>query len=234
MDWVVIAAILIFGGCVVLGYARGFLKTIFSMLQMVLAIALVFMINPTVKDLLRDNTELYDQARSSIVSAIESQLAEGGLAAAPEMEETLIGQLVSSEFVQGLLKDNNTPEMYEALGVSSFADYVASYMADLIITALGFVVSFVVVLIGLQIVSLVFDLVGMLPVLGGVNRLAGALLGAVQGLLVLWVLFLLLTAFSDTQFGAEALQTINNNGILSLLYNNNLLLRLMIKIGMGI
>jgi len=233
MSWVVIIAAVLFFGCTLLGFSRGFLKTVFSMLQMILTIVLVLAISPTVKDLLRNNTNLYDQARSGIVEAIESQIPEGSSVSA-EMENALIEQIATGKILQEVLKDNNNSEVYASLGVTQFVDYLASYMAELIITALSFVLSFVVVLIVLQIVSLVFDVIGMLPVLGGVNRVAGGALGAAQGLVVLWLLCLLLTAFSDTKFGVETLQLINQNAILSLVYNNNLLLKIVIGLSMGL
>ena len=233
MNWVVIMATVLFFGCVLLGFSRGFLKTVFSMLQIVITIALVLAIGPKVKDLLHNNTNLYEQAKSGIVEAIESRIEEGADVSS-EQEDTLIEQIASAKILQEMLKDNNKPEIYEALGATDFTDYLASYMAELIITALSFVLSFVVVLIVLQIANLVFDVVGMLPVFGGINRMAGAILGAIQGLVVLWLLCLLLTAFSDTQFGVETLALINQNALLSFVYNNNLLLKIMLQISMGI
>ena len=234
MNWVVIAAGVIFLASVLIGYSRGFLKSMFSMAQMLIAIFLVLMISPILKGVLRENTSLYDQTKEKVVSAIESELPDltGGMELPAEMENELIDRIASAEILQELLKKNNTPEVYESLGVTSFIDYIGTYMAELVITAVSFVIAFIAVMIVLQIISLIFDLIGKLPVLGGINRLAGGLLGAAEGLIILWLLCLVATAFPNTSLGSEVLAAIGQSELLSMIYNNNLVLNLMVLLGM--
>ena len=52
-------------------------------------------------------------------------------------------------------------------------------------------------------------------ILNQINRTAGLLLGAVQGLVVVWLLFIILTVISGSQLGETAFQQINSSGILS-------------------
>ena len=98
------------------------------------------------------------------------------------------------------------------------------------INALAFIVTFIVILIILWLVFAALNLISKLPVLNSMNKTAGFLAGAVQGLVIVWVLFILLTVFGGTTFGRDALQMIGENEALSFIYNNNLLLRYVIGI----
>ena len=65
-----------------------------------------------------------------------------------------------------------------------------------------------------------------LPVIYGVNKLAGAALGAAEGLVFLWLFCLLVTAFSTAEWGAELGRLIEESSWLSYLYDHNLLVTL--------
>lgn len=78
----------------------------------------------------------------------------------------------------------------------------------------------------LQIISRCLDIVARLPVIYGVNKLAGAALGAAEGLVFLWLFCLLVTAFSAAEWGAELGRLIEESSWLSYLYDHNLLVTL--------
>jgi hypothetical protein len=236
MNWVVIAAFAIFLGSIWLGWHRGFLKTVLAMIQLVMTILLVLILSPILKNILIENTGLYNQTKSSIVSSIEDRLPElpEGIEIPEEVQNEIIENSTLPSLLRDLLKENNTPEMYAALGVSTFLDYIGSYMAEFVLSLVSFLIAFIVVRIVFQILVLAFDLIGKLPVLGGLNQMAGAVLGGVRGLIFLWLLCLLATAFPETKIGGEVLSAIGNSTILSLVYNNNLLLKLLFLLGMKI
>lgn len=236
MNWVGIAALAILFGSVLLGWYRGFLKTILAMVQLIATIILVMLLSPIVKNILIENTGLYHQTKSSIISAIEEKLPElpEGAELPPEMQNTLIENSSIPTLFQGLLKENNRAEVYEELGAATFLEYVGSYMADLIVGAVSFLIVFVVIRIAFQIRVLAFDLLGRLPVLGGINRLAGAAVGALRGLIILWILCLLATVFPDTRVGQDVLFAAGSSGILSWVYNNNLLFRFLLLLKMSV
>ena len=59
--------------------------------------------------------------------------------------------------------------------------------------------------------------------INGVNKMLGAGIGLVEGILVLWVVCIALTAIGGTEVGADIFAAIASNPILSFIYNNNLL-----------
>ena len=55
----------------------------------------------------------------------------------------------------------------------------------------------------------------------------------IQGLILLWVLCLVLTAFANAGWGIQAMGMVKESPVLSFIYNHNLLLHLIMKMVMG-
>ena len=53
--------------------------------------------------------------------------------------------------------------------------------------------------------------------------MGGAALGAVQGIFVVWIIFLVLSLFWDTSWAQSGVNMVKENSVTSYLYENNLL-----------
>ena len=69
------------------------------------------------------------------------------------------------------------------------------------------------------------DIISKLPILNELNHFAGLAVGVLQGLLFLWIACTILTACSGTQWGQDAMNMIGQSKLLSVIYNNNLILK---------
>ena len=130
------------------------------------------------------------------------------------------------EVFKSLLSDNNNDVIYEKLGVKTFAEYVGEFLSKLIIHIVAFLCTFLLVTIVLRAIIFALDIVSELPVLGFFNRLAGGVVGAAGGLIIIWLFFVVLTILYVTAFGREIYQVIQENAILNMLYENNPLMKL--------
>ena len=61
-----------------------------------------------------------------------------------------------------------------------------------------------------------------MPVVSGVNKVFGILIGLVRGLILVWILCYAVTVFSYTDIGQEAVQAMKDNKVLSLFYDGAL------------
>ena len=129
------------------------------------------------------------------------------------------------EVFKSLLSDNNDV-IYEKLGVKTFAEYVGEFLSKLIIHIVAFLCTFLLVTIVLRAIIFALDIVSELPVLGFFNRLAGGVVGAAGGLIIIWLFFVVITLLYVTAFGREIYQVIQENAILNMLYENNPLMKL--------
>lgn len=130
------------------------------------------------------------------------------------------------EVFKSLLSDNNNDVIYEKLGVKTFAEYVGEFLSKLIIHIVAFLCTFLLVTIVLRAIIFALDIVSELPVLGFFNRLAGGVVGAAGGLIIIWLFFVVITLLYVTAFGREIYQVIQENAILNILYENNPLMKL--------
>ena len=92
----------------------------------------------------------------------------------------------------------------------------------MIINAIAFVISLILAIIGLIVLCFALNLLTKLPLLKQVNTTAGLAIGLVEGVLVVWILFVILTMFAGSEFGSKALALISENPLLNFLYKNNL------------
>ncbi|MBQ4284053.1 MAG: CvpA family protein [Lachnospira sp.] len=103
-------------------------------------------------------------------------------------------------------------------------------LADIVLNAIVHIVVFILVFIGVRIIVSFTGLVSKLPVIKQANKLGGLALGLVEGLIAVWVLFVIITAAGSTSWAADALADIGSNGFLSFLYDLNPIVKSIFKV----
>lgn len=114
-------------------------------------------------------------------------------------------------------------DILEAMEMIGLGDAVSGYLAETILQAAAFLVTLVLVGVLVQGIAFSLGIAARLPVLHGINKLAGLVLGLAEGILVVWILFFVITACSTTEWGGKLLLMIAEDDILSWIYRNNLL-----------
>jgi len=138
----------------------------------------------------------------------------------------------SSEFPEvfkKLLTDNNKKAIYARLGVETFAQYVGTYMAKLMIHVASFLAVFLLVSIVLRAFVFALNIVNEIPVMGFINRITGGVAGALCGLIVVWFICVFVTLFYSTEIGRQVYETIQSNDLTRIILENNPLLNISIK-----
>lgn len=154
----------------------------------------------------------------------------GDVEGKPAFERAVIENLKLPDQLKQSLIENNNGEVYRTLGVELFRDYIGSYLTNLIVQIAVFLLLFLVIFILLHILVAALDLVARLPILSGMNKIAGAILGGLEGLFFVWIVCLIFTALSGTGWGILIMKQIEASPWLSFLYHNNLLA----KIALGV
>jgi len=104
---------------------------------------------------------------------------------------------------------------------------IALRLADIVLTAIAYLVIMVVVSIVLRVVVAATGLIRRLPVIKQADKLGGVIVGLIEGLVVVWIFFTVVTAISGTENAANILAQIHKNAFLEALYNNNPITRLL-------
>ena len=223
LTWIIL---LILAAFTLSGWSKGFVRVFAGMFFFLASTVLVYYATPYISDFIKENTPIYQAVEENC-----REMLKGG-----EGQEN--SGLEQKKFIEGL----GLPEALEKqlLGGSDYgssvdravegvSDYLAEYMAGLILNILTFVVTLAVVNLVLRMTVLTLDNLAKLPVLNSINKAFGMVLGAAQGLLVVWVAFLVITAFGNTDAGRKLLEMIHESPILDFLYNINIFLKIMLR-----
>lgn len=93
-----------------------------------------------------------------------------------------------------------------------------------IINIISFVFVFIVVRTILLIVKILSKIITKLPILKQIDHLGGAIIGAVEGIILVYFAFAVISTMSPIFENTKALEQINNSYVGKMMYNNNLIM----------
>lgn len=228
MSLLSIAVIVLWLFAAVRGFRRGLVRTAISMVSFLLIMILVSAISPVVNRILIERTGIKEQLEVRCGEALETVLPDG---TEPDRSQqiSVIEELPIPMLLKKELLEHNNSEVYNDLSAETFRDYVSAFLTSAVVQILVYVVSFLLALVVLKVIVNVLDLFAGLPILGGINRLGGFMLGIISGLLYLWIFFLIITVFGGTDLGGYLLREVAGDKILDYLYQNNLLMQFLVS-----
>lgn len=230
--WLGIATLALLAFSVFNGFRHGFVREVISTFFVLIALVAVWFVNPYVNDFLRENTPVYDKVLEGCHSLVDAD-EDAKTVMGAEEQESFIENLALPGFLKSGIEENNNAEVYKYLAVDTFTDYVADYLAVSVINGLSFAVSFILVSVIIRLVAYVLNILAKLPVINGVNKLAGAALGGVKFLIFIWIALLILSIFCNTEFGRKGLELVENDTFLNFLSQNNIFTRVFMSIFYG-
>lgn len=223
MNFVLIAVIAILAIGAVIGWKRGFVDMLFGAVSMILALVLAVIIAPKLGAVVQGNENIMEKLTVKVSEvlnldelAVEIPDAER-LVDNLNLPNAIKEKITSAEFMEKIELDALAEN-----ASSKMADAVAGFLAKTIITAVCFVVVFVVALILLYLLNKVLDVFAKLPLLKQANQLVGLALGVCQSVLVIWVFFAVITMIGGSEFGQTIFGYISDSKLLDFLYKNNI------------
>ncbi len=194
----------------------------------------------TVEDIVNGTISDKELAQYGISSRLLTGLRNGaGDVVAEEVKQADVPEELQDEVIEEaglpavfeeLLQKNNKDSVYQTLGVETFIQYAATYLAKLVVHILAFLGTFIFVSIIIRAIVFALNIVTELPGVGIINRLGGGALGAMGALVIVWILFIIVTLLYTTQIGQEIYEVIQSNDFTRFIYEYNPILRLATKI----
>ena len=221
MNWILIAVIGIIALLAFVGLKKGFIKMVFSLVSTIAALLIAMLFSPVVAGMMKNNEAIvgfFDEKISAVVDFTSEEAREE----TESKQEWLIDSLPLPETFKESLLENNTLDNYAAMQAQNFEEYVCRQITNVIINAIAFVVTLLLAIIALALLCRALNLLAKLPLLKQINAAAGLAAGAAEGLLLVWILFVILTMFAGSEFGSEAMSMIAENPLLDFLYKNNM------------
>ncbi len=211
-DLVVIGVLLLGIG---LGVAWGAIRMVLSLLSSFAAVVVAFFIQPLLLPLLIKHTKLQDTLLEIILRNVDLAAMSEKLTnptAAPA------GMEISPQVLALLGKKLGKTGLLENAQMQ-----IGQNLAGIAMQILSFFIGFVLVLILFALISRLLLGVARLPLIRQVNKAAGAILGGVFSLLLLWMGMLFLNYWFSTGQHLEILVLIRQSAVAKYLYEYNFL-----------
>ncbi len=208
---------------VLLGLKRGLVRMTFSLFSIIIILILIHILTPVTNQIIK-KTVVYESIQTSIHGYVEEKVRsitkeQKIIQTGTGNQEAIIEHLPLPNSIKENLKENN--QDYIDMQVDGIVGYITSYLSDLVLNAVTFVLLFVLLSILFRILIGVLDIFTKLPVIHLFNTAGGALMGLFEALVILWILCMIITACSTTDWGQAVCKAISENEILSFIYDHN-------------
>lgn len=238
MNWLLLVAVAIIGVCAVIGWRVGFVKSVFSLISTIAVIIITILVSPIVTNMLKSSETISGTIQSKLEDFIDLSGVAENLGSEEEKDPAaFIDGLQLPESIKETIKNSLTTTLEEKEAqaadfvgeqLNSLEVYICELLTNIILNAIGFFVTFLVAAVGIAVLCFVLDVISKLPVLHQINTLAGVAFGALEGLVILWIVFVIITMLGSTNFGQTCMSMISESKILSFLYDSNVLSKILL------
>ena len=252
MNYIALATLLIFVIFMGIGFKRGFFKQATSLLLCVVPMILSYFISPLVGAAIVNNTNIEDKIYDGVYNKIETTVEENIKKTITEKKEEvavniddnyiknateeymntefnrsqqvdIINNLPIPSFMKNGLLENNNDEIKDSLGITGFYQYVSRYITYMAMNLIAFIATYILIMIVMTVIKIAIAFAVELPIVRSIDKLGGLVFGFAQALAIVWVLLLATVMLSGTQAGDYIISQIDDNMLLSFLYQKNLL-----------
>lgn len=260
MNIMLIVVIMILALFALVGWHKGLIKIVMSLAAMLVTIIACVFLTPMISNFVRNHTQVYDKLNQSIFEliidndsfkqVIDDNITQEDSLNVNDIDLTKINEYgdTVSKYMELVVDKMQFPDsiaqkageimipdsILQIADMNSISDILAAIISarltSLALNAIVYVIVFVIVFITVRILFIVTKVIEKIPVLKDVNKLMGLLLGIAEGLIVVWLLFALVTACSRFDWAASALADIGGNGLLSFIYDHNLIMSTLFKV----
>ena len=189
---------LIIGGFTLFGFKKGLVRSVVGILSLAASAVLAWLLYPVISDILAS-------------LGIKMTLTEN-------IQESLSGYIGGGEELAMLPQGIRTAIESGSMELVSSA---AGTAAQIALNIIAFIAVLIVSRIIIQIAAKLLNIITRLPVIGLFNRAAGMLLGALQGVAVVYIILAIIYATAPMDGGTKMNSMIEESALASVMYENN-------------
>lgn len=201
-----------------MGYKKGLIGVAFKILSFFVAIVLAFVLSKPITNYVIEHTEFDDNIRITIQEALESK--ETQKVESPETQESNMPDIIT-EYVAEQIKEATAETQNE------IASTVATNLTQTIVNGVVFIGIFLVTRILLFFLKFLAEAIAEIPILKQFNELGGLLYGILKGFFLIYLFFAIVSLLAPIVNIGGFLEMIRASYLGSILYDNNLLLRIL-------
>ena len=200
IDIVVVAFIVL---SIWMGYKRGLIDCLVKIASFAIAIVLAVVLCVPVGTFITETTQIDETISQTIEEALASNIEE-----------------------DAVVEGSNMPEVITAETQDAIAKEVSGKVTTTIINGIAFLGIFLVARFALFFFRKLADLFAKIPLIKQVNELGGVAYGALRGIFVVYLVLAIISFISPLILQTGVIEGLNTSYVTSILYNNNLLLKI--------
>jgi|GEM_PF-157748 len=228
MNIVDIAIIGILLLCMVAGYYQGFLRSALGMANFFVSILGAWAMNGALARALDKTNNIvpllvYYSESSEMLGTVENVRTSIYELNGPQLSD-LLSRLSLPHPLGSLLTQNIQNYAFAEAGASTLGDYLSLTIAHMSVNIVSYLIIFFILFVSLSIVIAMCDYVFKLPTLRYMDQVSGALVGFLQGVLLLFVVFIIIPVILAFLPFKEISQFIDSSQFANFYYHNNFIL----------
>lgn len=183
-----IITILVIIANIFIGYRNGIVDMVLSIAAYIIAILFARLFHSYVASFL-SATPIYD----SILEWVADSISIGGTVQdiTTDIQAQIIESIPLPPIFSGMINLENMIDISTVVDTATLELQIASSITDLLINIIAALLVFLLLVFGLRIIIASLNTIAMLPVIRVVNKNLGALVGAVRGFLIVWLLLIM-------------------------------------------
>lgn len=211
----IIAAIL--GISIFFGYKNGLTKSLIKIVSFIIAIIIAAILFKPVSNFIIEKTEIDDNIKQAVVNLVIKDVEEEGkVKEDTNLPKAMVDYI--NESVENTIEDTKT----------NIVNKSAEKIAETAINVGTAIILFIIARIILLVITALTDILTDLPVIKQLDKTGGVLYGIIKALLIIFVIFALISLISPALEKTEIIKSISQSFIGSFLYNNNILLNIVL------
>lgn len=234
MNLVLLSFIALLLLCVLVGYKRGFIKSVLSFAGIVVAIILANVFYPYVDSFMSEKTPARKMVKQRVEKFVEKiDVGEDiNLEAGLDVydKELFIEDLEIPDVVKDYIRSNEKNNNNSGKKLKDYKAYIIDYMTSMVLKGISYMVAIVVAVIILLIAFSISGILTDIPIVKGIDKTGGIVFGAVQAVLFMWIFMVLITLMSASDWAGELMKNIEDSTILSFIYKKNYLMKIIVDI----
>lgn len=228
MNWLLILVILLLAWNIVKGFNKGLLRSVYSVVALVAIVVIAVIATPHARDFISSHTSIekniekksHEKISDFVVGDDNNKESNGELLR--EMGINIPDELADKLFESNSIADRLMEE-------SGIYDEISEKIASLAMSGISFVLIILILVIAFHLLYQILVVIEEAPVIGLLNKIAGVGIGVIKGLIIVWVVYAVIAMNSTSEIGSYLIATTNTSPFLSLLYENNLVLILLMN-----
>ncbi|ETP71250.1 Colicin V production protein [Lachnospiraceae bacterium JC7] len=212
-DWLQISVITFMVIMLIFGYYKGLVKMSSNLVSIILSVLLTKSMRPYFQNWVTNSEYIRAYINERIHEKLQANI--GNIGGTSSVDKAVLNDSLTSQALRSFIEDNpeeSIENFYELIGLDKITDMVADRVTEFVLSVITFILLLIVITVLVKILFKILDKVAELPVLTAVNRISGSVLGLVESVIYVWIIFIILSLLPQKGLVASAVEQMNREG----------------------